>query len=351
MKLHRKQLLLIVGCIVVLAIILSILAVLIHRPLTYDVSQAYPVSSNLEAVAAYGNDDLLYSNGQALILYNFSSGNSSQLSPLVGLSSSGIDSISVSPNNQYVLFHDEQVASGGALYAQLVNQGLSPQNNYWWLYSVGTQSFRPLPQTTLIAKLSVNGVEALASVGASEELVNYSISDLQPDNTINVSGINNFFVANSGFVLQTPSNNILFTQDGVVSQLIATDATIVALTSDGQQAVIVVDKNGSLQLALLDLQKRTQKSIASDITGQPVWSASGAVLYTASAHNSLTTLRSYSLITKKTYVWDFVGSASAVGQRPLTTNALFGDQTALISTSTNNFYLVGPNLAKPPVSL
>ncbi len=339
--------------IVVVIILIIVLAssLLINKPLTYNISQGYLVSTNLSAVEGYGSNSFVYSNGQSLMLYNYSTGTASQLGPSVGLSNSGIDTISVSQDDQYVVFHDEQVGTG-SLYNQLQNAGLDPQNDYWLLYSVATQTYQPLPQTTILAKPTSNGVEALASVAGVEELINYSYANLTPQSTINISGINDFFVANGGVILQTPSNKVLFTTNGTVSQQLAGNAVVLAITPDNQDAVVTVTQKGANQLSLLNLQTHSEKTIASNIIGPPAWSSSGAVLYTASDGKSGSKLYSYDMTTKKTYVWDFVGGATkTIGQSTLAPVGLVGAQAAVVSNSSTSYYLVGNALAKPQVSL
>lgn len=342
--------------IIVFVIVLLPFTVFSNRPLSYNISQAYSLSPNFATVEAYDNNSLIYSSGQALMLYNYVSGVNSQLSPVVNLyntygnGNSAIDSLSVSENEKFILFHDEQVAPDGILYHQLINQGLNPQNDYWWLYSVANQSFQPLPQSTILAKINGDNVEALSSAGGSgEALISYSTMNLEPKTTVNVSGINDFFVTDNGFVLQTPGNNILFTKDGVVSQQLAQEATVVAVTANSQQAVIVTGQNNSRQLALLDLQKHTQKAISPNITGQPVWLNSGTVLYAISSStgsSTSTTLYSYDLATKRTFIWNLVNPIHTLGNSSITPIALVGTKTAVISNSSSSYYLIGSGLAK-----
>jgi len=344
----RSKLGVVVIGLLILAAFVTLVTHLTNKPLSYTISQSYSPSSGFSAVAPFGSDSLVYSDGQALMAYNYASGKSTALSPVVGLSGAAIDSVSVSENNQFILFHDEQVSSNGALYRQLVGLGLSPQQDYWWLYNVAKQSFYPLPQSTLLAKMAGNDVEALMEATSGESLTAYDTTSLTAESTINIPGSSNFFVTNSGFLLQSPDNQILSTKNGVVSQVVASNATMVGVLPDGRQAVVVFGQGDARQLTLLNLVNHTRQIIANDIVGEPAWSPSGTVLYTISGTNpSSTTLYSYDLTSHKDWLWHFSGSASWLNNSPLTPIMLAGAETAVVGNNSNDYYLIGPALKQP----
>lgn len=345
MKTSNKQLKnTVVILFVVLAFVLLFLSLhSLGAPTTLNISQNYP-SSNLVSVEAYGTNSFLYSNSDALMVYNYATGNISQLSPSVGLDAYGIDSISISTNDQFILFHDQQVVNGGALYQQLESMGLNPSSDYWWLYNVNNRSFQPLPQTTLIAKLNNNSVYALVYVSGSEHIINYGTSNLLAQSTINVSGVSNFFPVTNGFLLQTPNNSILFTSNGIISQVLVKNSVIVAVTPNNQQAVIVTGISGIHQLALMNIAKDTTETLASNITNQPVWLSPDVILYTTGksidASHSIS-LYSYDLTNKKIYLWKLEGNDAVIGKSPITPVAIVGPQVAVVSNSESTYYLIG----------
>lgn len=307
--------------------------------------QPSTVPSTFAATAPFGTNSLVFSNGQALAIYNYMTGHMSLLSP-TGTGLNSIDSISASPNGGYVLFHDGRVDSNGSLATQLSQQGLDPSVDYWWVYSVQEHTFRPLPHGTLLAKLDNDHVYALSTQTNNEAITTYTTTDLSQVSMINVLLSSNFLPTENGFLLQTPSGEVLSTKDGVVNQLLFPSATLVGVTANDQQAVAVVNRQGSTRsLVAIKLPGGTtttiENSIASNIVNLPVWASSGTVLYANNRGN----LVSYSLATSKTTSWRLGGALSGVNPVSMSI-ALVGPTTAVMKNDVSGqYYLVGHALA------
>ena len=332
--------------VITVIVIVLVLVTLFGRRSSGQSLQSVAVPATLAQSAAFGTNTLVFSNGQSLSTYNYTNGQEQTL----GTSNAGlntIDSISVSSNESEVLFHDNKVGSGGSLAAQLQSHRLNPMLDYWWLYDVQTSTFQPLPQGIVLAKIYGDNVYAMASGSVSETLTTYSIPSLQSLSTINIPGSINFFVGQNGFLLESPDNKVMLTQDGVVNQVIASSTIIAGLTPDKQWAVGVSLQGSSRQLIELNLQNNTSTTIAPNITIQPVWLDSGEVLYatTDPSNTGDQQLSIYTSTNHKTIVWNLGNTFSSHIDSGTKLNALVGPTTAVISNTSGNYYLIGNNLA------
>jgi hypothetical protein len=331
--------------IILIVLIVVVLSAIRHIQPSYTVSRTYsPSASAFSATAAFGSQSFVFSNDNALVTYDYITHQTNALSANVGISDSPIDTMSVSANKQFVLFHDDMIATNGTLYQQLQNQGLSPQEDYWWIYSVTKHSFSVLPQAILLARMDGNNVVALTDSGNDESLTNYNPATLVASNTINIPSIDGFFPLKSGYLLQTSNNEILSTINGVVSQPVVKNATLVGATLDGQTIAVVLETSSSHQLVLINTQTQKQQLIATNIVGQPVWSTNGAILFTTntSSDPNATTLYTYNLTNHKKLLWKFSDSSAAFATKSLETTALYGDTNAIVNTNSSTYYLIQP---------
>jgi hypothetical protein len=332
-------------CILIAVILVIFISVTSHIQPSYTITMPYsPTTTAFSATAPYGSQSVVYSNGSALATYNYVTHRTTLLSTGVGLSASTVDSMSVSSNDKFILFHDELVTVNGALYQQLQNQELSPQADYWWIYNVVKHSFNVLPQTTLLARMNHNTIEALTDSGGEESLTSYNPQTLAIGNPVSIPSINGFFPLGSGYLLQTSDNQILLTTNGIVSTSVAKNATLVGATVNGQEVVAVMGFGNSRELVVIDMQTQKQQVVATNIVGQPAWSTSGNVLYTVNDNSNpeATTLYSYNLTSHKTWLWKFSGSAASFNTSHISTASFYGDDTAIISTNSNTYYLMQP---------
>jgi hypothetical protein len=334
---------------VVLILIFVLAAFLLNkRAPSVAVSQRFSVSTNLSSAVAYTNNSLVYSNGQGLIEYNFSNGQSSDLSSsAVGLGS--IDTVSVSSGGEYVVFHDQQVQQSGSLANQLTAEGLSPDLSYWWVYSVNKQSFSVLPQNVVLAKAYGSGVYALSPGNGSEIFTAYTPSTLQKASSFSVTGSINFYPTSQGVLLQTPSNEIIYTKDGVVSQVLFKSTSIVG--TEGNTVIAVTNSGGPKQLVKINLVNYKTSIISNNVQDQPAWLSSGYVLYVTMANPSANSqIYEYNVTNNTNKLWALSSSISSFGSAGPQINSLVGPNAAIISDSSSNYYLFGYNLANLPSS-
>jgi hypothetical protein len=337
-----RKILILIGLLWGVGLLLAIGLTVIHRG--GGVTQK-AVPNTFASAVAYGKNALIYSNGKGLESYNYTNGQSK----ILGATSAGlqsIDTMSVSPNNNYILFHDEELDQGGALAAQLRQQGLEPTLDYWWLYNVQNQLFQALPQGVLVANLDNDHVYTLSASAGAESITTYAIRGLQQTSVVTIPGSSNFFVGQNGFLLQTADNKVLLTSDGVVNNVLLQSAILVGVTADKQSAVAVVTKNNARELVDINLNNDTTSTIASGIVNLPVWLSSGTVLYATKASTTSTTQQfySYNLTTRKIVLWKLGGDANHLGETGTNLVALVGPNTAIVSNSSNNYYLLGSNL-------
>jgi hypothetical protein len=322
---------------------------------SYKISQALPAPESFSSVAPYGENTMVVPDNNSFITYDYVTGQTTSISPsdpYGGLG--GIDSLSVSADRQYLLFNDGQAVPEGILYNQLVAEGQDPTLDYWWVFSVAKQKFIPLPQGILLAKFNGNGdsVVTLGSANGGEALTTFAAGSSAPRNTISVTGSSDFFPVQGGYLLETPENDVLFTQNGTVSKTLYTSMLLVGTTADGKTAIGVSTSGTEHQLELLNVNKDSQASIASNIVNQPVWlnsqaSNGGTVFYSESVAtngNNTTSLGTYDIATHKNVSFQFVKPATNTTQLGFSPITLLSATTAVVSSDSTNYYLIGNGL-------
>lgn len=340
---NRKVILGVVAVVVMLGAIILLSLTFVKKQL--NLTQANTVSSKLTTAAAYTSDSFVYINGKEIVQYNYLTGESTNLSKsesVSGLSTS--DSLSVSTDNQYILFHNEYAPSGGILDTILKQNNLNDTLDYWWIFNVQTQSFRLLPQGVLVAKFVGDTVYTLSpSDSISETITAYNASNLQKTGSINVPSSSNFFVANGGYILETANNNVLFTKDGVVSTRLFTATNIIGVTPNQQWAIATTGEATVHALVAINLLNDSSKTISIGVTGQTAWLNSGSVLYTTgnpTVDANTAEFYDYNVNTDKNTAWNLPQSLSSPSNPPLNSVLLLGETTALISDSASNHYLL-----------
>lgn len=343
---NRRQSLIIVSILIVLFI--ATVLIFSPRQAKFSTAESYSVSNYMSAVAEYNDTSLVYSNGSSLILYNYTNGQVSSLSPSFGANGDNIDSISVTSGSSYVIFHAQATGISSALAQQFQASGVSSPFGYWIVYNTSSQTFSALPSSVVIAKASGSNVAAIESSVTGEQIAVINPSSLSVTKSVSIQGSTNFLVTSQGYLLQNSSNNLLITKDGVVSEPVASNSIIIGQSSSNE-ALIIVGQGSARQLALLNLTSYKIQNLASPgVTGTPVLN-NNIVLYATSDSGS-NDLHTYDLTSHKDLLWVFGGqlandSLSALGLvLPIKSDA------AIISLSSNSYYLVG-NLAKPDSSI
>jgi hypothetical protein len=341
---NRKTILGAIFAVVIVGVILLLSLALDKRPL--NITQVNKVSNKLTTAAAYTSDSFVYINGKAIVQYDYVTGKSTDLSSSEsqnGLAAS--DSLSVSSDNHYILFHNEYAPLGGILNTTLVQSNLNETLDYWWVFNVQTKTFQPLPQGILIAKFDGDKIYTLSAADSiSETITTYNASNLQKTASLNVPSSSNFFVANGGYLLETTNNNVLFTKNGVVSTQLFSSTNIIGVTPNHQWAVATTGQASAHPLIAINLQNDASKTISIGVTGQTAWLNSGTVLYTTgnpTIDADTMDFNSYNVNTNKNTAWSLPQSLAAPSNPPLTAALLLGQTTALISDSASNYQLIG----------
>ncbi|GEM_PF-2597883 len=337
--------------LVVLAVIVVglIIAVTVLQPRGEKISQKISLPSTFKTAAPYGNTSVVISNDRGFVSYDYTTGASQLLSP--DNQSSGlanIDSLTATDDGKYLLFHTEEVADQSTLQAILNQQSLDTGRDYWWLYSVADQSFRPLAARTLQAKLSGNYVDALASGGTSETITRYNLGDLKQAKQVSIPGSTDFWSYNDGYLLQLANQSVAFTTDGVVTQTLYNKTSVLSLVAGSMMAIGATGQGDSKQLVELNLDKRSSKVIADGVAVPPVTTASGNILYITadgSGPNANNTYISYDTVSHKKTTWRLTDTAAQLKNSdaaPLL--ALLQPMVVLGTTITGGTYLAGNQL-------
>jgi len=308
-----------------------------------SITQQYSAPSNIANSASFEDNSIVYSNSHELVEYSLATGETHNLSANVGLNN--IDTVSVSPNSNYIVFHDPQVAPNDALSTQLQAMGFDQDavTGYWWLYNVQANTFKALPPSVLLAKVDNNNLYTLSGSAGSEAITTYSASTLQQHSALSISGSSNFFAVNGGFLLQSPNNDVLFTKNGVVSQELYKSSIVVGVSNDGHSVAMVTTQGDTKLLNVANLSNNKIITVADDVFGAPVWQQSGAVLYNTTVGN----LYEYTLATNKNDQWE-LNSSVKIYPPNITLNVLAGPTAAIVSNQQNDTYLVGAGLSNVP---
>lgn len=330
----RNRVSLLAGLAVITFIVLALgIGMFLNRPAELSVTHVVSTRDAFANAVRYSDDEALVSSPEeGMLAYNFRGGGGQPIAAAAEISSP--DSLAVSSNKQSVLFHTNFVRNNTPLATILAQNGLRRDSDYWWLYTVSTNTYLPLPEGTLIAKFHNDTVITLRATPSGENLTVYDLAGNTQD-TMSVASISNFYPTASGYLLLSTTNELLFTQGGVVSKKVA-DAT--ALVGGTKSELVVTQSSGKSQkLVSVDLSDYSTKTLAENISGKQAWLASGVILYGA-LEGSLSELHGYSLETGKDVIWRISnGDTTYTDLAPVT---LFNSSTALVQTSDNKYLLV-----------
>ncbi|HSX33058.1 MAG TPA: hypothetical protein VLF91_01850 [Candidatus Saccharimonadales bacterium] len=342
MNRNRARLIALGTIVVIIGLVLA-MSSLLHPGVS--IVRADVVPSNLATAAAFLPDSLVYSSDQQLLTYSYTDGTSKAISP-IGPSSglSGNDSLSVSADHAYVLFHNGQAVPGGLLSQQLAKQHLDPSQDYWWLYTVSTQQFYALPAGTLLARLGNGTVYTLSRINNSSLITSYDVHSLTPKSSTQTVASSDFLATSSGFVLQSITGQLLFTQNGETSRVLANKATLVGVTAD-QTVMASVTSPSDTALEAINLATGSKKVIAHHVSGAAAWLASGSVLYQTNSgplnSNVLPSFFVYDAVAKKNMVWHIHSGLLNTNNVSYNVVALLSSHAAVISDNLGNYYLCG----------
>ncbi|HEY4161115.1 MAG TPA: hypothetical protein VGM08_03575 [Candidatus Saccharimonadales bacterium] len=334
----RKPLL-IIALIWLLLIAVPLGLTISHSLQGFHINQEYPAPSSFAAVIPFGQSSVVFSDGQELETYDYTTGQTASISQAVGLAV--IDTVSTS-SGRYITFHDSQVLQTGSLAGQLHAQGLGTTSGSWWLFDAQNRTFQPLPQAVLMAKLYNNQLYTLDYGNGGESISAYQLPGLEKISTLAIQGSSNFWPTTHGFLLQTANNQVVFTNNGSVNHVLSSSGAVVGVTADGQSAVVVSTQNNTRSLVTMNLQTNQTATITDNVANLPVLLDTGSVLYA----NTKGAIFSYSLGTRKFTQWKLGGALGKSAQN-LKLVSLVSPSAAIVSNG-SNYYLVGKGLAQTP---
>jgi hypothetical protein len=323
---------------VITVVAIVILVVIINLNIKPQVSkngpsQSLPIPSVLRASVPYGSNTLLSSNGQALISYNYKTGQITALSPRqsnVGLDN--VDSFSCDSTRQYIIFHSPGNADA----------------DYWWLYSLKDRVFTHFDTKVMSAKFVGDKIYAFSYSAdnnvSDDQIESYDLT-LKTTSQITVPAIEQFFVSGKTYILQTNEKQILTTEDGVIIRTIA--PYFIASGLYGDQLIGVDNENGNQNLISLNIKTKRSVVLASDVIGSTAVNEN-FVLYQTGQPNRQPTLYRYNLTTNQNELWEPIGNAALTSASRSITGILNGNTSVVENDS--QFFLVGSGLKIIPAT-
>ncbi|MCA9325745.1 hypothetical protein KDA23_06855 [Candidatus Saccharibacteria bacterium] len=291
------------------------------------------LSDNLDSIAYYPNNSLMVVQSGEFRAYDINSQKRTVLSQsLRDLDNS--DSVQVSSDGKYILFHLTRASEGTALGNQLAARNLDTGKDYWWLYSIQNKTYSPLEPGTLTAQFYGDTITSLRLVGTSEQLVLYDTKTTAVDGRISTATVSDFAKASSGYVVIINSQ-ASYTTDGVVYRVIGPADKIVGASSDGR----VVWRTGS-KLIQFDSKKQSTKILASHVYGSQVWS-NNSFVYTTYKSEQLTAS------TQHLWVYDMAKNTKVewrldkkLNQKVISPVSLLASKAVVLKDDTESIYLV-----------
>jgi hypothetical protein len=347
----NKKMLAGAGLVVIVAIAIAYFTVTSLSGPHTKLSQKVEIpSKNAASAIAYGTHEILLTGPDSFTTYDYTTGQS-KVPGGVDLGKNGLanaDTVSVSPDKTYILFHDVLVTDGGLLAQQLAAQGQDPAADYWWVYNTKDNSFHNLPPDTMIAKLSGDTVYALEySPGAT--LNSYNPDTMERKNSLSVlSSVNDFYVVDKGFLLQTYTDKVYYTSDNIVNDQLFDTGALVGVTADKKTAFVVKTENKIRSLVRVDVANNNAEStVASTVYDTPILSQSlGLVLYNTTAKGDYTL---YTISSKETRKLAFGAGAlpniaTDKDTSPVTPSAILSNDAIIASDNNGKYYVIGNNL-------
>ena len=325
---------------VVVAIGIALFAISVSaRTNSFSPNDQQPIPSAMQNGIAYMDHALLFFNGNNFVTYNYTTG----LTKTLGKPSNNIlvtvDSMAIANNKQYLLFHTNSVSSADKLGAQLLANKQDTKRDYWWVYNILDDTYRPIQDNLTLAKWDDNSLVGLSLNNGSGKINTYDLATLISTKQINVPLISDFYAANGTYYTQTTRHAVYATSDGITNQQLYSSMDLLGVDSGRQQGFgIQTDDNGSRNLVSLNLQKQTIKStIAKSIVGSPV-SQNSNILYVATVGRSQPTITNYDLATGRKTDWQLQGTFNL--------KSLLSPGVALVSSDNDKYFIIG-NGIKP----
>jgi len=343
-----------IAAVFILIVVIVGVVIAGHKP-GVAISQRYIVPTTFDSSAAFGPNTLVTSNGQAIISYNYVTGQVQSLSQSNGPENlSAIISLSASSDHKYVLFHLQNVLASSTLGAKLTTAGLNPAEDHWWILNTNTHSLVPLPDPVTLAVISGDTVYGLVYDNNGIYMNTYNSDTAKRMNSISVPAATNFAVLHTGYLLQTAAGNIVLTKDGIVSTQIYKKANLVGVSPDQQSMFITVANNSLVSLLQVRLSDSTPTTIADSVVGVPVMNGDTVLYGTAGDQSSVknnTDLHTYNMATGKTLVLNFAGNIAPKAGTDPAPISLVGNSTLIYSDTSAKYYLAGNNLHTLPSGL
>jgi hypothetical protein len=211
---------------------------------TTTISQKIAVPQTFAVAAAYDQSSLVFLSDEAIIHYDYTLGVRQALTPPYSAGSlANSDSLSVSADKEYILFHNGGISNNGILANQLKQEKLDSTLDYWWVYDITSKTLRHLPHGLLMAKFADGHIYASSVIGSTATLITYDLPTLQQSSVISIPPSSDFLAIAGSFLLQSTDNEVFLTEDGVVNKRLFTDTELVAVTAN-KHSVIAMTIHG-----------------------------------------------------------------------------------------------------------
>jgi hypothetical protein len=307
-------------------------------------------SKNASTAIAYSPQHILITGPDAFTLYDYTTGQEQVLGSSGKLGKNTLantDTVALSANKKYILFHDSLAPDNCYLYNQLNQQGDNAQSDYWWVYDVQANTFQHLPDSVLNAKMDGNTIYAL-QYGDGVQLASFDPATLKQGKTLDtLASVTDFAVANGGYLIQTYDSKLYFTSNGVINNQLSGNAEIAGVSSDKKVALITQTSSKGRSLIRIDLGgDNKQTTIADNVIDAP------AVLQSANVavYNTVQTgaYEFYNLTTGETRPISFSSKAlplpASRDVAPIKVAAALDAHTFIATDNNNAYWIIGNNL-------
>ncbi len=329
---RNRNLLRAAGALILFILLVAGVTLVLTRPKSVDIANVEPVDDTLANSVMYDSSSLLTVTGGDLVVYNFRDGSRQTITTEAGIESP--DSLALSSDKQYIIFHTNFVQQDTQLGSILQSKQASLGGDYWWVYNVKNKQFWYLPEGTIQARFYNGTVRALIANPTGEQLATFSLSGEVSDEAP-VAKISDFFPVSDGYLLQTTDGELFHTQEGVLSKKVA-DST--ALVGGTDQQLIITQADGKGQkLAIINLSDYSVKTIAEKTSGKQAWLNSGVLVY-GQLHDSTSELHTYDITTAKDFAWAVKNNGERL--EDLTPVSAYSSSTALVFDGNDKYWLV-----------
>lgn len=330
---------------IVFIVLLYVISFITKQP-HLNIPNVYTVPDSFASAAPLNGSTLIYSNGRSLVEYNYQTGSTRALLSGAGVDDlNTLDSLSVSPDKQRLLFHTTGVPDGSSLASKLRDQNVDPSNDYWWIFSLQSGDLHPLVTDNMLqAQWDKNGqISVLSGTSSNEKIYLYNPDGAEVSATA-VHLSNNYFVTGNQYLLET-TDGILETQDGVLNHVLFPQQTLLGLTADNQGVIAAQGEGKDRSIVQLNLFKKSQRTLIKGIVNQPLL-LNGTIFYQTDTNTQESgAFASYNLTTHKATSWTLPRTIADTLQPA----ALLNPTAALLVDGQGNYYEAGTSFAKPSV--